>query len=180
MQAKAKKNSVVTHAVMEDGRIQFTVLGAGEFTFDPSKAAEQHRRRAEQHGWIQRISDRAAIARDLETNLPATPAEKKARMAELAQHYESGSADWNLKGGGGGAGSITIEAIARIKSVSYEVAEGFVEEYAEKKFGGDTKKCLAELRSGAKVQEAMAAIRKERTPAPKADADGLLDELGAQ
>jgi len=190
MQTKAKSNSVVTTQLLENGHLQITVLGAGKLDFDPAKAHEDCRKRAEVHGWIQRLSDRAAKPRDTETGRPATPQDKYDAIAELVAHYMSGTGDWSMSGQGGGGKSITIEAIARLRGVDYATAEEFVAKYASAKrkmpdgtemsFGGDTKAALAFLRDGKRVQEAIAAIRAERAPKAKVDADEALEELGEE
>lgn len=173
-----KRNSVVTVQLVE-GRLVFNVLGAGSVAFDPSKAHEANQRQAAMHGWKQRLSDAAALSRD-DNNIPASPVDKLEAIRALAAHYESGAAEWSRAGSGGGGSSLTIEAIARVKSTDYATAEGFVADYAKAKHGGDTKAALAFLRDGKRVQEAMAAIRAERQPAPKIDADEALGELGEE
>ena len=157
--------------------------------FDPAKAHEDCRKRAEVHGWIQRLSDRAAKPRDTKTGRAATAGEKFAAIQELVEHYLSGSADWSMAGQGGGGKSLTVEAIARVKGIGYAEAEAFVEQFARGKrkmpdgsfmsYGGDTKAALAYLRDGKRVQEAMAELRAERAPQAKVDADEALEELGA-
>lgn len=179
-QAKRKSNSVVTHEVLESGAIKFDVVGAGSFVFDPAKASESNRIYAARHGWIQRLSDAAAIQRDEETGLPASPQDKLDRMIALRDHYESGADDWRITGtSGGGNRSLTVAAIARVKGISVDNAEEHVARYAAAKFEGDTKKCLAFFRTSARVMEAMAEIRKESMGKPSVDADEALEELSA-
>jgi len=175
---KPKSNSVVTVQQTEAGLITVTVLGAGIVTFDPSKVHASNRIHAEFHGWKQRLSDAAAMSRDTDSGKPATPGDKEAAIRELADFYMTGAAEWSRVGTGGGGKSLTIEAIAAIKGVTYEVAEAEVVKFATAKYEGDTKKALAFLRTGAKVSAAMDEIRKARMPAPKVDADEALAELG--
>ena len=183
MQAKPKSNSIVTHALNADGSITFAVLGVGALQFRPHMVAEANRRRAEYHGWIQRIVDAAAIGvTDSEGNV--IPRDQRTRMKyhamnEIIVHYESGSEEWSRVGTGGGQKSITIEAIARVLDIEYAEALEYVDRHAEKKYAGDTKKCLAELRKGKRIMSAMEDIRRERTPEPKVDADAELEELKA-
>lgn len=182
-QAKPKANSIVTHEVHEDGRITFTVLGVGPLKFNPALVHEANRRRAETHGWIQRIVDAAAIGlTDSEGNI--IPREQRNRMKyhamnDIITHYESGAEEWSRVGGGGGARSLTVEAIARVQGVEYEEALERVERHAEAKYGGDTKKALAKLRQSEAVQKAMSEIRAERTPKTNIDADAELEALKA-
>lgn len=175
---KPKSNSVVTVQQGENGTILVQVLGAGLITFDPAKASEKVRAHAAFHGFKQRLADAAAMSRDPENGKAATPAEKEAAIRELAEWYMTGTDDWSRVGLGGGGKSITVEAIAAEKGIEYDAAEAMVEEFAEAKYGGDTKKALAFLRQGAKVAARIEEIRKSRLPAPKVDADAALAELG--
>ena len=180
MQTKAKGNSVITHALDGD-KITFTVLGAGAVVMDTTKLADAIMQRAAIHGLIQRISDAAALGRDPDTGRSASPMDKLSAMTELVAYYETGTEEWKRTGTGEGGGkSITIEAIAKVKSVPYEVAVDYVERYAKAKFEGDTKKTLAFLRKSGSVAEAIAEIRKSRQGAPVVDADKALDEMGAE
>lgn len=105
MQTKPKSNSTITHKV--DGNvITFQARGKsaepdkpgpviGETSLDLTKVHDGLHRRAEIHGWIQRISDAAAISRNPETGLPATAGDKLSAMDRLVQHYMSGTGDWS-------------------------------------------------------------------------------------
>ena len=176
---KPKSNSVVTVEQTDDGKLLFNVLGAGVLTFDPAKCDASMNAHAALHGWKQRISDAAAMDRDPETGRPASPADKLTAMQDLAEYYMGGATDWRRVGKGGAGKSITIEAIARVKSITYAEAEEYVDSYAARNYSGDRKECLAFLREGKRVMEAMAAIRAERAPKPKVDADAALDEFTA-
>lgn len=176
---KPKSNSVVT--VQQDGDlIHWDVLGAGRVTLDTRKISAANMQYAAFHGLKQRGSDGAAISRDPETGKPATPADKQAAIQEIVTHLESGTDEWRMVGVGGGGKSITIEAVARVKGVTYDEAEKYVDDYATRNYEGDRKECLAFLREGKRVMEAMAAIRAERAPKPKVDADKALDDLKAE
>jgi len=131
MNSKRKSNSVVTMQQMNDGKLVFTVLGAGTVTFNPALAHEACREYAESHGWKQRLVDGAALSRNPETGRPASPEEKLEGIRVLVAHYESGTGDWSRVGTGGGGRSITIEAIARVKGVEYADAEAMIGRYAQ-------------------------------------------------
>lgn len=184
MQTKPKSNSVITHSIREDGVIVFSVVGIGDLEFNPTAASVECNRHAALHGWIQRISDGAAMERtDKEGNI--IPSEtltrmKYHRMNELITYYELGATEWKRtkEGDGSGVRSLTVEAIAAVKSVDYDRALEMVETHAEMHFKGDTKKALAFFRKSPKVQAAMAAIKDSRVKAPSAEeADAALDEL---
>ncbi len=96
---------------------------------------------------------------------------------ELVAHYETGTEEWAMRSGGGGGTSITLQAVARVRGCTYEEAEASVARYAESHYKGDTKAALAFLRTGAKVGEAILAIRAANQPKPAIDADNALTEL---
>jgi hypothetical protein len=178
MQTKLKVNSVITHERLESGAIRFNVRGAGFVDFNLQKVHAANRDYAALHGFIQRISDGAAMSRDSTNGAPASPADKLAAMERLVEHYESGSDQWRLTATGEGGGrSITVEAIAQVQSVDYDTAYARVEAFAAKRFEGDTKKALAFFRDSEKVRTAMDAIKASRVGAPKIDADAALNEL---
>ena len=178
MQLKPKSNSVITTVWDQDtGTIKFTVLGVGDLVVDLTKLHEDVKVDALYHGVTQRVSDRAAMSRDTVTGKPASPQAKFDSMQEYVTHLESGSPDWKMSGGGfGGENSITLRAIAKVKGYDYATAEKFVALFAAKQFEGDTKKCLAYLRTGATVQEAILELRKAAMPAAAIDADKALTE----
>lgn len=173
----AKANAVIQVQQTEAGNILVAVAGVGSITMDMTKVHADNKAYAAFHGFKQRLVDAAALSRDTTNGATASPADKFAAIKELVDHYEGGSPDWSRQSAGGGASSITLEAIATIQGLTYEVAEERVARMADAKFGGDTRKCLAYLRTGAKVAEEIERIRKARMPAPKLDADEALAEL---
>lgn len=103
MVTKPKANSVITTDLIAAGNgIIFRVAGAGEVVLDLNLVHADAKARAMVHGFIQRVSDAAALSRDEETGLPATPADKLAAMAALVEHYSSGTSEWSRKREGGG------------------------------------------------------------------------------
>lgn len=183
---KPKSNSVVT-VTQEGDLIHFDVKDAGRVTLDTSKLSDECKAYAMFHGLKQRGSDAAALSRDDVSGKTAPASEKKAAIEKVVNHLMTGTKEWAMTGQGGGGKSITIEAIAAIKGVTYEEAEAFVEKFAKDHltdgkptFGGDTKKALAFLREGKRVAEKIDEIRDTRRPAPKVDADNALAELGVE
>lgn len=177
--AKAKSNSVITTDITE-GKLTLTVLGAGVITFDPEKASRECNAYAALHGWKQRLADAAAMDRDEDTGAPASVSDKYNAVKDLAEYYMSGAVDWKRTGKGGGGKSITIAAIARVKGIGYAEAETYVDAYAARNYEGDRAECLAFLRTGARVMQAMSDIRAERAGKPKVDADNALEDLKAE
>lgn len=177
MQSKRKSNSIVTTTRLESGAIQFSVLGAGTLTFDFTKADESMRAHAEIHGWIQRISDAAAIGRDEETGKPATPEAKLARMKARVDHYESGAAEWRISGAGGGGRSDVVMAFQRYKNIAtYEMAKESIERHAIAK-GRTYEEQVKVFGAAQAIQDIIIEMQRERFANPVADADGELEEL---
>lgn len=176
MATKAKQ-PVVTTEQRADGTLAFIIAGEEPVVFNPAKAHPSNRARAEQRGWKERAVDAAALSRDTMNGASATPSEKRAAILALMSWYMEGGEEWSRHGGGVGGLSLTLEAVAKVRGVTYEAAEASVEAYAKEKFEGDMKKALAFLRQGERVMAAMDEIRKGRMGAPKVDADAALGEL---
>ena len=186
MATKMKENQHVKPVIdVVTGTVTFQVKGQDDLVLHFDRLHPDIVERAALVGMAQvRIVDAAAVgvADDEGNIIPEAQriAMKYRNMAALIEHYETGTSEWSRVGTGGGGKSITVEAIARVQNITYEEAEAQVEAFAEKKYDGDTKKALAFLRGGARVSAAIEAIRKERMPAPKVDADKALEELGAE
>lgn len=176
--AAIKSNQIISTEIVGD-IITFTVRGAGKAVFDTARASEACRERAQMHGWVQRISDAAAQARDPETGASASPTEKLAAMARLVEHYESGVEEWALRaaggaGGEGSEGSLVIRAVARMQQTDTATIRARAERVAEQK----RLTVAVVLRRWAQLPDvklAMDAIRSEN--APTIDADELADEI---
>lgn len=185
MQAKPKSNSVVTHTLSDDKCvITFTVKDAegpgrpGRFSFDVTGAHADMQHMAAVHGFIQRISDGAAMSRDRETGKPATPAEKMARMQAIADHYASGVNQWGMNRAAGGEGrgqgpSIVVRALAALQGLSVADALARVREQAEKQ-RTTTKLYLKKLATAKTIIDKVAELRAAEA---SADGDEMLAEL---
>lgn len=89
-----RANWTIAHKI--DGQlVRFSVKDAGELVLDVAKVNAANRARAEMHGFVQRISDAAAMARDSKTGASATPQQKYEAMKRLVEHYVSGAEDWS-------------------------------------------------------------------------------------
>ncbi len=155
MQVKPKSNSVITHEVAEHV-ITFHVKQAGSIVFDMTKVHPDNVAHAAIHGFIQRISDGAAMSRDPETGQPATPADKHARMQSIAEHYMSGVAEWSMRREGAGVeGGLLFRALSKLypKKTPEEV-KAFIEGVSTKErvalmVSPKVKPIVDELRSAA-------------------------------
>lgn len=98
---KKRESTVQTVIDVEAASLVFTVAGAApdggarSFTFDTRLVSDEVRAYAVLHGFKQRISDMAAIPRDIKTGHSATPFEKYTAMVELASYYEAGAVEWS-------------------------------------------------------------------------------------
>ena len=172
-----KRVRVITTEV-KGTTITFKVAGAGECVLDMNKMDTTLVDRAAIHGMTQRIADAAALGAG------ATPEEKLAEMAQLVEHYNSGTAEWNIGraagGGGGGADALVILALMRVYGDTAERAEATITKTMEKK-GLDRKKALALWAGTDKIGKAVADIKAERAAKHAAsatlDADDLLADL---
>lgn len=186
MQTKPKANSVITSRLAEGGgAIIFTVKGEGELTLDLGRIAPANRQRAELHGWVQRISDAAAIPFNKEEGRYATPGEKFEAMRALVEHYHEGGVEWGRKTAKGGAPKVTSEdllilrAVAEVQGCEVATMRERVKEMAEKREVTQRAYLGAILAKSASVKAVVERLRAEQ-PAAGAGLDGdtLLDELG--
>ena len=192
MTTKAKSNSIITTQLDESGRITFTVKGAGganehgqptdaQLVLDPAQVAESVRRRAMIHGFIQRVSDKAAISRNTENGQPATPQEKFEAMKGLVDHFMSGSEEWApTRSGGagrkpGGLDIIVLQAVAEVTGKDVAAVRGMVEAGAKAKAITQVQ-FLAALGSSSKVAPVVERMRAEAVA--DLDGDELLEGLG--
>lgn len=179
MQSKPKSNSTITTAIdAATGIITFTVIGAGQFTFDPTEASQGVRARAQVHGFVQRICDRAAKGRDPETGKPAPAVDRMAAMKSLADHYASGSEDWSPKvertGGGAGWDSLILAAVVEATGRGLEEVKEGVARRA-KADGITTKVALEALGRSKVVAPILERIRAEA--AEGLDGDEMIEGM---
>lgn len=182
MQSKPKVNSIVTHRLTEGGMLLFTVRDAGSFVFNPFACHADIQHRAAIHGFIQRISDGAAIERG-ENGAAATPNDKRARMERIAEHLASGTTEWNLRAAGGAqtdAGLVILAMVRAAIAPDADNANSLVLALMSKRTI-DRRAALDVWASTAKVASALADIRAERAAkvaeSANLDSDDLLDEL---
>ena len=175
MQSKPKSNSVVTHTLREDGTIVFHVKGCEDIVFDPQRASESVRRRAMLHGFIQRITDGGAKSRDDKTGKPAEPADRRAGMAKIAEHYLTGTDDWNLtrEGGGPGLDGTALAAVAEATGKTLDEVRAMVAAGAERR-GVKPTEYLAAVVTADAVAPILARMRAAKV---EVSGDDLLAEM---
>lgn len=184
MQTKPKANSIITHA-LSDNRITFLFRGQPIGNLNVTALHPVIVQRAMQHGLVQRIGDGGAVERqDKATGHIRSDAEmddiKRARIVALIEHYNSGTAEWNLTRSAGGGGvdntGLTIEAIARTYKWDVATTEAKVTRLAESK-GITRKEMLQTYANIPDVAAMMGTIKAERAARTGLDAQSLADEL---
>lgn len=179
MQTKPKSNSVITHSInAEEQIVTFLVRGCEPLTFDIKRVSDAVGERAMIHGFIQRISDAAAISRNPETGQPATPEDKREAMARLVEWYESGTEEWSRRreAGAGPDTGITLQAMIDVFGGTAEAARGMIQSLADKR-GITPNEARAVFASSREVAARIAQIKADRAARSGVDAQGLLDEL---
>jgi hypothetical protein len=181
--AKAtERKAVITTEVTEDqNRITFKVRDAGELVLDLGKVNAEILTRARTHGFIQRVSDKAAIPCDTTTGLPATPAMKLEAMRTMVEHFESGASEWNIKRVEGtrkpkdGLDPIVIAAVCEVTGKDESAIRAIIEAGAAAKQIKPVA-FLSALAGAGKVRTVVERMRTEQ--APELDGDELLEGLG--
>lgn len=170
---KTKTNSVVT-ASWEGAILTLKVAGAGNVVLSMDALSPTIIERAAMHGLEQRLRDRAAIARDTKTGASASPADKFARIKELADHYAAGG-EWEMRGGGAGRmkeADYILQALAQVQGLEVEeMAERVATAAGKREITVDA--YLKRVATSPAVAQAIAALKYGA-------ADGgedMLDEL---
>lgn len=175
-----KSNSVLTWTIV-DGKWHCTVLGvARPIVFDPDKASAENRARFMMHGAKQRLSDGAAIPCDTDTGASATPEEKAAAIQRLADHYMSGSTDWNLRVAepkAEGDGTWIAKALVALgKAATIELATAKIKAFADLKHGGQLGPARKQLGAAKDVAQKILELKAAAVES-KVNVDDLLDGL---
>ena len=183
MQTKPKSNSIITHEVAgPDITFKFRGRILGHLSLE--RMSRECKERAMIHGILQRVGDGGAVERmDKATGTIRTDAEmdaiKQARIVALIEHYNSGTADWNLvRAAGGGIDNtgLTIEAISRVYGWDIPTVEAKVTTMAEKK-GIERKAMLATYGNIPDVAAMIGTIKAERAARSGLDGAGMANEL---
>lgn len=117
---------------IEGALVRFTFgEGVPELVFDTAKISAECRAYAVPFGFSHRLGDSAATCK--------TEAERRAAIAALATHYESGATEWNVRTSAGPVQNPIWAAIAAKRGISYETyaAEKQAEALAELAALGD-------------------------------------------
>lgn len=151
--------------------------GGAPLTLDMTKIHPDVIRRAACVGFAQvRIVDAAAIGAADKSGAIIPTAErlamKRARMADLIAHYETGTAEWSRVKTGGDTGGYLFSALCRMFAATKTPAE--IRTYLD----GLSEKEQTALREDDTVEPVIRAIKAERSVGqPKADTKTLLAGL---
>lgn len=167
-----KSNQVVSFSE-SNGVLSFAVAGVdGAVRLCVDELPQEIIHQAVIHGLKQKISDRAAIARDPETGRSATPQEKFDAMQETAKRLASGG-PWNAVGGEGGATKRGVLFTALCELFPTRPPNELREWLARK-----SKSEQAKLRKSEKVAAKIAEIQARNGDAGAGD--DMLDELESE
>ena len=179
MNTKIRSNSVVT-TELEGNELRFTVVGKdtkaiGTVALDLTKVHNDIKARAVVHGLKQRITDATAMSRVLvngvETN--ATPQAKLEAMRQLVEHYNSGAAEWRIKGQGERIGSDEVLLVRALGEVYPEKDVDKLRAYV----AGLTKAQRTALLGNEKIKATAERLRAETTA--DVNTEELLEGLDA-
>lgn len=195
MQSKRKTNGVIGHTV--NGSVITFTVGVQSFEMDVARIVDEgehgtwakmseNGQFAVLHGFVQKVSDRAAIGRDPETGASATPEEKFAAMKECADRLMSGG-PWNAvaTGGTGSTGGLLYRAMRALYPQAWSDKVSFAAYIAQKAISESARlgKRVSEtdVRNGLmatkKIAKEIDRIRQEEGKAVAIDAGGMLQEL---
>lgn len=156
--------------------IRFVVEGVGALDLELRKIHADNTARAMLHGFVQKVSDRAAKKCDPKTGKPAPVEQKFAAMRTLVEHLNSGSADWSLRAAPGVKVDWDVEdlvaALADLGHISDEAGEKVVRGWKP------AERAAVSLQDD--VRERINELRAERAKAQGTGevAAGLLAMLG--
>ena len=175
----ARKNALISTAL--DGAIlSFNVNGAGEFSLNVDELDGTVRREALVHGLRQKISDAAAISRDVLPDDPAAAAKMKFdAMADVADRLRSG--EWNARKGDGSAPVAGIiyrafEAWAMARAA--EKGATLTPEQCRASYDNRDRAGQFALRKVPAIAEIIERMKAERGGSDSVDADAILADLG--
>jgi hypothetical protein len=182
MATETKRQNLVTFAVSKDTfdvivtlpkTLTFAIAGAGEVVGNLEKCHAAVVAQFAQRGAYERVKDKMAVPRSVEGVL-RTDAEMAQAKLDAAQalwdHWETGTSDYEMPGGGQGGGgrSIAVEAFAQDLGIPYAEAKERAERVGAAK-GRNWKQQLAALEKV--YAKEIAALRAARVQAIELDAE---------
>jgi len=175
-----KRANAIAQFSTQDGILIWDFGAIGKVTLDPEKVSAVNRARAMAFGLKQRVADAAALSRNPETGASATPEEKFAEMSRMAEHYMTGTDQWELRAAGprDDVASWVSRALVHLgKAEDTTAANEKVRKLAEAKFGGEIGKARAALAKAKDVAAAILELKAAAQPTSEVDADEMLAGL---
>lgn len=166
----AKRPAISAEVIGEELVIEF---GNGEsLRVNPNDLTMEINHAATLHGLKQKLVDAAAIARNTDTGMSATLADKIAAVREVFERItHPTAATWNkvreAGTGNGGGNGLLLRALMQLTGKTKAAIEEFLEEKSKEE--------KAALRSNPKVAAIIAEL--QRAKSDDIDTDELLEEL---
>lgn len=168
-----RANWTIAHAI-KDNVITWQVKGAGALSLALSAVSEANRQRAALHGFVQRVSDAAAMARDSKTGASATPQQKFDAMKRLVDHYAGGAEDWSPARDTTGVGRPRTNASAELLKLALRIhAPEKSAETLEQFVKGLTGAQVTALLVSEQLKEAVELAREEQRESEAKMAEGV-------
>lgn len=182
----AKKNSIISAHIVEGADnviegLKFVVEGIGDFGIGFADLTDDIKMRAMVHGFVQKVSDAAAMPK---ADLPADPVEaakvKFAAMKAVADRLIEG--DWS-KRSGDGSGPVAGVIYRAFEQWAMEKAakakKTITAEQVRTTYDAKSRAEQLALRSVPEIAKIIEQLKAERgAAASKVDTSALLDELG--
>lgn len=184
-----KQGDVVAVEFLHDGRIAFRFMGvthgAQELFFNPADASLENQVSARQLGFKNRIVDKAALSRDPETGLAATPDAKRDAIAKALDWYANkDNTAWRIGGDvqrdgfGDNAGLVFLACMRHFGDTDAGATEARIAKLQAKRQYPDRKAAIVALSRNPDIASLVATIRAERVRAQAAaNANELLDDM---
>lgn len=182
------KRGLITTKVVGQA-VTWTIRGAGEggsdatLRIDLNEVDPAIKAHAAIHGIVQRVSDRAAIARSEKTGFKtASAGDKFKAMQALVDHYNAGATDWDLpRGAGTGEGksaaareaserALLVEALVMVKPLK-------TKEFLTEWVAGKTKAECEGMLLHPMMLEVVAELRMKKIAESGVNAGEMLDGL---
>lgn len=177
-----RANWTIAHKI-EGTKITWNVKDAGALVLDLAAVAQANKERAMGHGFVQRVSDAAAMARDSKTGKSATPQQKFEAMKRLVEHYMSGSEEWSPARATEGVGRPRVDRDKELLAMALGIFQpqkdaGTIAQFVQ----GLKKEQVTALLVSEQLGESVALAREEmekesREAAKGVDAEELLKGL---
>ena len=173
MNAPATRKAVVTTDVFGD-TLTLNFITGEELSIDTSKLSPEIMHQAMLHGLKQKLVDAAAIARNPDNGLSATPADKYNAVKTVFDRITSANGTWNAvrEGVEKQQGGMFVRALMEVTGKTKAQIDNAIEKY--------TKEQIAALKKNPRIMDIMQRMEREAAAALGDTSDSLLDELAGE